>query len=240
MKRLAMLFAFLLLTGSAFADQWKKVELFVTDKPATSRGDLFWSTVCDPNYPTRPCPLTNPPGLARDVWNVIDVTALGVPADASHIFVSGTLIISHANAGGYKALTSSGTVTGLVNSTGYLDASTGTVHTQAIAQIPVSVSGIIERVVNETANLKVGFRAYGDTTPIDNNTGEGLLKQWYLGHAVEVDTGQRSTWATFVPVRQGKIEMKFVCDNGHSGGPILSACALNLSVQAYGRTVPAQ
>lgn len=86
----------------------------------------------------------------------------------------------------------------------------------------------------ESANLMVAFRAFGDVTPIVNSE-SCITCQWYHGQAVEVDTGQRSTWSTWVPVTGGRIEMRFSCKDGVSQVDALSACGINLNVQAWGR-----
>lgn len=161
--------------------QWTKLdEVHVSTKPSSSRGDIFWTTLNN---------IASPVPLARSAWNVIDVTTLGVPADAKAIFLSGNLLISHINASAQP------------------------------------------RAYYEVANLKVAFRAYGDTSDISSC----ITCQWYLGHTIETDSGQRSTWATWVPVRAGKIEIRFECTDGHTNAEALSACGINLNVQAWGR-----
>lgn len=221
--RILPLIAALSMPVPALANDWSKVDLYVSNKPATSRGDIFWTTLC---FPGRPCPLTNPAGMVRDAWNVVDVAALGLPSDVSHIFVSGSLLISHANAGRFVA-----TVSGYVNSSGWLASDGFTVTSQGLA----TLSGPAVAVVSETANLKAAFRAFGDTTPIDNNNSDGFLRQWYLGHSVEVESGNREPWSTWVPVKNGKFEFKYSCTLGHNETPATSACGINLTVQAYAK-----
>lgn len=216
------------LSSGALA-QWDKVELYVSQKPATSRGDIFWTTICDPAYPERACPLTNPPGLLPGQWNVISVADMGVPATAAQIFVSGVLLISHVNGGGFAPIDMSL----IVNSKGYVKSNGWEIEAQGLSE----GKRYINRLYNETANLKVGLRAFGDSTPIENNPTDGVFRQWYLGHSVEVDTGQRSNFSSWVPVKDGKIEIKFECTDGHTGLTALSSCAVNLSVQAWGAAV---
>lgn len=165
----------------ALADFVKLAELHVDTRPAQSWGDIFW---------------TNVPGtISAGVWNLIDVTALGVPADAKAIFLSGTLLISHANGG----------------------------------NLVVAPFGQVVRPVKETANLKVGFRAPDDLV-------SGCITcQWYVGQAVEVDTGQRSTMSTWVAVKEGMIEFRVECTDGHTSNNAVSTCGVNLNVQAWGR-----
>ena len=86
----------------------------------------------------------------------------------------------------------------------------------------------------ETADMYVGFRAYGDT-----GTEAGLPASggtWYLGQSVEtsVTGGQRSAMATWVPVRDGKFEFRF--SKATPGTyPIHSSYGVNLTIQAWGR-----
>ena len=160
--------------------QWIKLdEVHVSTRPASSRGDIFWSSLNE---------IATPVPLSRNAWNVIDVTLLGVPADARAIFISGNLLISHFN-------------------------------------------GMASPPIWEIANLKVAFRAYGDTADISSC----ITCQWYLGHVIETESGQRSTWATWVPVTDGKIEMRFECTDGHTSNDARSACGINLNIQAWGR-----
>lgn len=194
--------------------QWIKIEEhYVSNRPAASFGDIFWSTL---NNITRPVP------LVRDQWNTIDVTLLGVPADAKAIQLSNNLLISHANAGNFSPIV----IHQVLNSTGYVEPNTGVVRVQGV----FTFTGYVQRMISETANLKVSLRGYGDTTDVSC-----ITCQWYLGHSVDIDGGQRAPWSTWVPVREGKIELKFECKDGHTSNDALSACGINLNVQAWGR-----
>lgn len=86
----------------------------------------------------------------------------------------------------------------------------------------------------ETADLLVGFRAFGDTNSLEALRANGGT--WYLGQSVETSTsgGQRSTIATWVPVRDGKFEFRY--EKSTPGAwPANSAYGVNLTIQAWGR-----
>lgn len=93
----------------------------------------------------------------------------------------------------------------------------------------VFLSGVLiitHGTTSEIANLTIGFRAPGSS--FDPNG------QNYIGQCIEANTtgGQRSTFATWVPVIDGKFEFRW--DRPTTANyPIYSAYGVNLSLQAY-------
>lgn len=101
----------------------------------------------------------------------------------------------------------------------------------------VFLSGILiitHGLTAETADLLVGFRAYGDVSPIAELPYPGGV--WYIAQSVEaaVGSGQRSTMSTWVPVRDGKFQFTYSKATG-GAYPTNSAYGINLTIQAWGR-----
>ena len=95
--------------------------------------------------------------------------------------------------------------------------------------LAVFLSGLLiitHGTTGELCNLTVSFRAPGDDLSAAN----------YLGQAIEAHNGggQRSTFATWVPVFDRRFEFRW--DRGTGGQyPAHCAYAVNLSLQAYVR-----
>lgn len=85
----------------------------------------------------------------------------------------------------------------------------------------------------EIADIQVGFRRPGDTTPCTKYLGQTSFQVNTIGGAV-ISGGQRSNMATWVPLAGGKFEF---CYNVSTGGawPANPSYAINLSLQAWAR-----
>jgi hypothetical protein len=100
----------------------------------------------------------------------------------------------------------------------------------------VFLSGILiitHGMTPETADLKVGLRAFGDVTDPETISPGGV---WYDGQTVEaaVGNGQRSTMSTWVPVRDGAFEFRWERSTGGQW-PTNSSYGVNLTIQAHAR-----
>jgi hypothetical protein len=86
----------------------------------------------------------------------------------------------------------------------------------------------------ETADLQLGFRAFGDNEgcPVP----QVPTCVWYVGQSVEaqVGSGQRSNMSTWVPVRDGKFQFWYALSTG-GAYPTNSTYGINLSIQAWAR-----
>lgn len=89
----------------------------------------------------------------------------------------------------------------------------------------------------EVADIQVGFRRPGDTTPCTKYLGQTSFQTNAVvigGQVVPLPGGQRSNMATWVPLADGKFEF---CYNVSTGGawPTNPSYAINLSLQAWAR-----
>ncbi len=100
----------------------------------------------------------------------------------------------------------------------------------------IFVSGILiitHGMKSETADLQVGFRAAGDNNDPAKVVPGGV---WYSAQSVEaaIGNGQRSTMASWIPVRNGAFEFKWTRSTSGSW-PESSSYGINLTFQAFAR-----
>lgn len=85
----------------------------------------------------------------------------------------------------------------------------------------------------EIADIQVGFRRPGDTTPCTKYLGQTVFQTNVIGEQV-VYGGQRSNMATWVPLVDGKFEFCYQISTP-GAWPSNSSYAINLSLQAWAR-----
>jgi hypothetical protein len=86
----------------------------------------------------------------------------------------------------------------------------------------------------ETADFKIGFRAFGDNEGCPSPQGPTCV--WYVGQTIEahIGGGQRSNMATWVPVKDGKFQFWYALSTSGTW-PTNPSYGVNLSVQAWTR-----
>lgn len=85
----------------------------------------------------------------------------------------------------------------------------------------------------ETADIQVGFRRPGDTTPCSKYLGQTSF-QTNIVNGQSLPGGQRSNMATWVPLAGGKFEFCYRVSTSGSW-PVNPSYAINLSLQAWAR-----
>lgn len=131
--------------------------------------------------------------------------------------------------------------------TAYGPQQTGVWHTVDLAPFGVAADAqaayltglliITGGTTGEIADLHVGFRRPGDTTPCSKYLGQtsSVTHVIYLNEAwASLAGGQRTNMSTWVPLADGKFEFCYTLSTGGSW-PTNPAYGINLSLQAWGR-----
>lgn len=85
----------------------------------------------------------------------------------------------------------------------------------------------------EVADIQVGFRQPGDTTPCTKYIGQTVY-QTNVVSGQTIGGGQRSNMATWVPLADGKFEFCYLLST-QGAWPANASYAINLSLQAWAR-----